>query len=70
MEGARKFGIILEHSCVSGRCSSCKVKVDSGNSAPTTVELGLSDEEKKAGNILSCIRKPKSDMVIQAEDLS
>jgi len=70
IEGARKFGIILEHSCLSGRCSSCKVMVDSGFSQPTTAELGLNDKEKQAGYILSCIRTPKSDMVIQAEDLS
>ena len=70
IEGARKAGIILEHSCLSGRCSSCKVKVDSGISVATSAELGLNDEEKEAGNILSCVRTPKSDMVIQAEDLS
>ena len=70
IEGARKAGIILEHSCLSGRCSICKVKVDSGISEAASAELGLNDEEKAAGNILSCIRKPKSDMVIQAEDLS
>jgi CDP-4-dehydro-6-deoxyglucose reductase len=70
IEGARKAGIILEHSCLSGRCSSCKVMVNSGLSEPTTVEMALSEKEKEAGYILSCVRTPKSDMVIQAEDLS
>jgi len=70
MEGARKSGIILEHSCLSGRCSSCRVMVDAGLSEPTTDELALSDNEKDLGYILSCVRAPKSDMVIQAEDLS
>jgi CDP-4-dehydro-6-deoxyglucose reductase len=70
IEGARKSGIILDHSCLSGRCSSCRVMVDSGLSEPTTAELGLSDKDKKGGYILSCVRTPKSNMEIQAEDLS
>lgn len=70
VEAARKSGIVLEHSCLSGRCSSCKVKVDSGLSEPTTAEISLNEIEKGAGYILSCIRTPKSDMSIQAEDLS
>jgi len=70
VEAARKSGITLEHSCLSGRCSSCKVKVDSGLSEPTTAEISLNETEKGAGYILSCIRTPKSDMSIQAEDLS
>jgi CDP-4-dehydro-6-deoxyglucose reductase len=70
VEGAKKAGMTLEHSCLSGRCSSCKVVVESGVSESTTTELGLSDQDKEAGNILSCVRKPKSDMVLQAEDLS
>ncbi len=70
VEAARKSGIILEHSCLSGRCSSCKVKVDSGLSEPTSEEFSLNNEEREGGFILSCIRTPKSDMQIHAEDLS
>ncbi len=70
VEAARKSGIIIEHSCLSGRCSSCKVKVDSGLSEPTTEEFSLNNKEREDGYILSCIRTPKSDMQIQAEDLS
>ena len=70
IEGARKAGITLEHSCLSGRCSSCKVMVDDGLSEPTMDEVALSQKEKKDGFILSCVRTPKTDMVIQAEDLS
>ncbi len=70
VEGARKAGITLEHSCLSGRCSSCKVNVDIGFSEPTTLEISLTEKEKNEGFILSCVRKPKSDMAISAEDLS
>lgn len=70
IEGARKAGITLEHSCLSGRCSSCKVMVDDGLSEPTMDEVALSQKEKEDGFILSCVRTPKTDMVIRAEDLS
>lgn len=70
VEGAKKANIILEHSCLSGRCSSCKVKVESGVSTTDQDEHPLSEVEKNEGYILSCIRKPKSDMHILAEDLS
>ncbi len=70
VEAARKSGITLEHSCLSGKCSSCKVKVVSGLSEAATEEFSLNDKEREDGYILSCIRTPKSDMRIQAEDLS
>jgi CDP-4-dehydro-6-deoxyglucose reductase, E3 len=70
IEGARKSGIILEHSCLTGRCSSCKVKVGNGVSEETISEIALTQEEIDEGYILSCIRVPKSDMHIEAEDLS
>ena len=69
-EAAKKSNIVLEHSCLTGRCSSCKVLVKSGLSESKTFELGLNSSDKEKGYILSCVRKPKSDMYIEAEDLS
>ncbi|SOC80336.1 CDP-4-dehydro-6-deoxyglucose reductase [Salinimicrobium sediminis] len=70
VEGAKKSGVILEHSCLIGRCSSCKVKVQSGQSFSTSKELGLTSEEIENGYILSCVRSPLTDMVLDTEDLS
>lgn len=70
VEAARKSGIILEHSCLSGRCSSCKVKVEKGLSEPISEEFSLNEQEREDGFILSCVRTPKSEMLIEAEDLS
>lgn len=67
---AKKQGVIIEHSCLLGRCSSCKVKVQSGNSLPAMGELALSKEEIEDGYILSCVRTPQSDMSLDTEDLS
>lgn len=67
---AKSEGIILEHSCLLGRCSSCKVKVQSGNSSPVTGELALTPKEIENGYILSCVRSPETDMILDTEDLS
>ena len=69
IEAARRAGIMLDHSCLSGRCSSCKTKVESGSSKPLSPEISLSEEEREEGYILSCIRAPISDMVLDVEDL-
>lgn len=68
--GALRNGIFLDHSCLSGRCSSCKFKILSGQTICEIDELPLSESEKSQGYILSCIRKPVSNIVIEAEDLS
>jgi CDP-4-dehydro-6-deoxyglucose reductase len=68
--GALRNGVFLDHSCLTGRCSSCKFKVISGHTVCEIDEIPLSDSEKNEGFILSCIRKPTSDLVLDAEDLS
>lgn len=68
--GALRNGIFLEHSCLSGRCSSCKCKVISGQTNSQIEEYILSKEEKSNGYILSCIHTPKSDIELEIEDLT
>ncbi|WP_298247471.1 2Fe-2S iron-sulfur cluster-binding protein [uncultured Christiangramia sp.] len=70
VEGARKSGVVLDHSCLTGRCSTCKVKVFSGESHPVIDELSIDSEELREGYILSCVRVPSSDMELDTEDLS
>jgi len=69
IEAALKSGIFLDHSCLTGRCSSCKFKVISGESFTEFEESPLSSFEKSEGFILTCIRKPLSDLELDAEDL-
>jgi CDP-4-dehydro-6-deoxyglucose reductase, E3 len=69
LDAAAKVQISLPYSCKTGRCSSCKCKVLSGRSETIAVEAGLSDDEKKAGYILSCVRTAVSNLLIDAEDL-
>lgn len=70
VEGALQNGVFLDHSCLTGRCSSCKFRVSKGQTFTDSEELPLCLEEKNQGFILSCIRKPLSDIELDAEDLS
>lgn len=68
--GAQKEKINLNYSCQTGRCQSCKVKVLKGTSVAKGEETGLSEEEKRNGFILSCVRAPTSDLFLDVTDLS
>ncbi|MFN3998109.1 FAD-binding oxidoreductase [Algoriphagus sp.] len=68
--GAIRNGVFLDHSCLTGRCSSCKFRIISGQTVCDTEEIPLTESEKSEGYILSCIRRPISDIAIEAEDLS
>ncbi len=69
LDAATNAGIALPYSCKTGRCSSCKCKVLSGETFPLTSETGLSDAEKVEGWILSCVRTATSDVTLEVEDL-
>ncbi len=68
--GAQKENTTLNYSCKTGRCKSCKAKVLEGTSITIAEEIGLTAEEKKEGFILTCVRKPTSDVTLDLEDLS
>ena len=70
LTGAQKEGIHLNYSCKTGRCQSCKAKVLEGTTMATSDELGLSLVEQQEGYILTCVRKPVSDLNLDLEDLS
>jgi CDP-4-dehydro-6-deoxyglucose reductase len=68
-DAAKKAGIILDHSCLIARCSSCIVKVISGDTKDKEEELVLSKKEKKENFVLSCNSKPLSNLKLDIEDL-
>ena len=67
-ESARNESLTINHSCLSGRCSECKVRVVSGDFVMPSTQEGLTDKEIQEGYCLSCITKPLSDM--ELEDVS
>lgn len=70
LAAAQRAGIQLSYSCKTGRCSSCKCKLISGETGLLSHEAGLSVDEKLDGWILSCVRYALNDIVIDAEDIS
>jgi len=69
IEAAGRANIVLPHSCRIGRCCSCKCKVLAGTCTSTIEELGLSEQEKADGWILSCVRSATTDLVLDLEAL-
>lgn len=69
LDAARRANVHLAYSCRTGRCSSCKCKVVSGESVALVDELGLSQQEREDGWILGCARTATSDMQLDVEPI-
>lgn len=69
LDGAIKVGVLLPYSCKTGRCSTCKCKVLSGETRELHSETGLTKQEKAAGWILSCVRSAVTDLTLEVNDL-
>jgi uncharacterized protein YcbX/ferredoxin len=63
LDQAEQAGISIPHSCRSGKCGRCKVKLINGEVKILNDE-GLYQSEKEAGYILPCSTIPKSDLVV------
>lgn len=62
LETALDADIDMPFSCQSGICTSCRGKLISGNVTMDEPE-GLSDEELKAGYILTCVSHPATEEI-------
>ena len=69
LDAALKQGIQLAYSCRTGRCSTCKSKVVEGQSVALKPELGLTDQEKAQGWVLTCVRSAVTDVTVDVQDL-
>lgn len=69
LEAASLAQVPMPYSCRSGRCSSCKCKVISGDSVALHPETGLSPQEKDEGWVLGCVRTAMTAMTLQVDDL-
>ena len=67
LEAALAAGLNLPHSCKSGHCSSCRVRLRAGEiDYPNGMPLGLTAQEAQAGNILLCQARARSDLIVEA----
>lgn len=69
-EAAKNSGIILEHSCLKARCRSCALQVEAGKTKDKLDDMVLSNQEKSENWILTCNALPKSDLILDGEDLT
>lgn len=70
LSAALREGYVLPYGCRNGACGACKGKilegkVDYGNVQPFV----LAEFERKAGFALFCQAKPKTDLVIEANEI-
>jgi CDP-4-dehydro-6-deoxyglucose reductase len=69
LDGALAKGIILEHSCRTGRCGSCKALALHGSAEPLRAPVSLTDDEAARGWVLTCTHAARSDMTLDIADL-
>jgi len=69
LDAASRAGLTWPYSCRTGRCGTCKGQVRSGDTALLHDELELSDGERSAGWVLTCVRSAVSDLDLAIEDL-
>jgi CDP-4-dehydro-6-deoxyglucose reductase len=68
LEAAKSNNITLEHSCLNGRCNSCKAKLELGETEVIRPEIGLTEWEINEGFILTCSRRALSDVEISVDN--
>jgi len=69
LDTVRQAGVNLPHSCKSGRCGSCKARLVSGQVRDLISDpAGISEEEKKQGDILLCQSTPLTDVRIEVRE--
>ena len=67
LQAALDAGLNLPHSCKSGHCSSCRARLLEGViDYPGGLPLGITAEEARAGLILLCQARPRSDLRVEA----
>lgn len=70
LDAALAAGIVLEHSCRTGRCGTCRAKVLSGTAEPVGDQSGLSEQERREGWVLTCGSTATQDLELDIEDVS
>jgi ferredoxin len=67
LQYAEKQGIRLPFSCRNGACTTCAVRVLSGE-VHQPEAMGLSPELKEKGYALLCVSYPRSELVVETQD--
>jgi len=70
LDSTLNSGHFLEYSCKNGQCGICKTTLLKGSVVELHPQLALSEEDRAGNKILTCCCAPKTDIQIDAEDLS
>jgi CDP-4-dehydro-6-deoxyglucose reductase, E3 len=69
LDEALGAGKVLEYSCRTGQCGTCRAGVVSGETRLLVPEIALTAAQIAAGDILTCCRAAASDMALDAVSL-
>jgi len=69
LDAARRQGLVLEHSCRTGRCGVCKAPVLAGETRRLGSEEALTAVEQAQGLVLTCARAAVTDVSLGIGDL-
>jgi len=70
LDSAINAGLMFEYSCKNGQCGECKVTLLQGEIEELQPQMALSDSDRRNKKILNCCCAPKTDILIDSEDLS
>ncbi|MDQ7003301.1 MAG: FAD-binding oxidoreductase [Ghiorsea sp.] len=70
LDSAQNHHINFAYSCKNGQCGVCKTTLLQGEVIELQVQTELTDVDRKNKKILTCCCAPKTDILIDAEDLS
>ena len=69
LDAALDQGVVLEHSCRTGRCGSCRARVINGTTSTLREPVALTADELKHGWVLTCTHEATTDVHLDVEDL-
>jgi CDP-4-dehydro-6-deoxyglucose reductase len=70
LDAARRAGLALPYSCLTGTCGSCKARVVEGEVAyPNAPPVALDARERAAHEALLCQAVPETDLVLIAREV-
>ena len=70
LDSALKANLIFEYSCKTGQCGVCKTTLLEGEVVELQPQLALTEQQKSNNQILTCCCAPRTDILIDAQDLS
>lgn len=67
LQSAEEQGVTLPFSCRNGACTTCAVRVKSGELYQPEA-MGLSPDLREQGYALLCVSYPRSDLMVETQD--